>query len=263
MDVTRIGLIVPSSNTTMETELPELFGRRPAAEAEDRYTFHSSRMRMREVTAESLKQMDSDSNRCAQELSDAKCDVMAYACLVAIMSQGAGTHRVAEERLSAVARVEGCPVPVLSSAGALLRGLEALGARRVSMVTPYLPALTAKVVAYIEDAGVTVHDVVSLGVADNCAVGRLNPADLVPIAEGLGRGGCDAIVLSACVQMPSLPVVGEVEGRLGLPVISAAIATTFDILRSLGRSTVVSGAGHLLSEEMGRRGAPAGTRPGL
>src|SRR3712207_9388484 len=38
----RIGLIVPSSNTTMETELPELF-RRQSESTGHRYTFHSAR----------------------------------------------------------------------------------------------------------------------------------------------------------------------------------------------------------------------------
>ncbi len=91
-DTYRVGLIVPSSNTTMETEIPEMLRRREATHPE-RFTFHSSRMRMKHVTAEELKKMDHDSDRCAVELSDAHCDVLAYACLVAIMSQGAGYHR--------------------------------------------------------------------------------------------------------------------------------------------------------------------------
>jgi maleate isomerase len=252
MNPTRLGLIVPSSNTTMETELPEMFARRMQVMPEERFTFHSSRMRMQEVTVEALLQMDRDSNRCAVELADAECDALAYACLVAIMAQGPGTHVAAEERLARVAREEGCDVPVVSSAGALLRGLAAIGARRISMVTPYVPALTQKVVEYIEDAGVEVVDVVSLGVADNCAVGRLDPVNLPEIASGLKRDGCDAIVLSACVQMPSLAAVPEAEARLELPVLSAAIATTWDLLTSLGRSTVVPEAGYLLSEAMAR-----------
>ena len=42
----RVGLIVPSSNVTMETEIPALFRRREAL-APERFTFHSSRARMR------------------------------------------------------------------------------------------------------------------------------------------------------------------------------------------------------------------------
>jgi maleate isomerase len=250
MDPTRIGLIVPSSNTTMETELPEMFARHSRLFPEERFSFHSSRMRMQAVTAEELLSMDRDSNRCAVELSDAQVDVMAYACLVAIMSQGPGTHQAAEERLARVAADEGRELPVISSAGALVRALDAMGAKRISLVAPYVPALTATVVSYLEASGVEVADFVSLGVADNCAVGRLDPADLPEIASGLNRSGCDAVVLSACVQMPSLAAIPEAEARLELPVLSAAVATTWDLLTSLGRSALVPDAGYLLSEDM-------------
>jgi maleate isomerase len=83
-------------------------------------------------------------------------------------------------------------------------------------------------------------------------VGRLDPVNLPEIASGLNRYGCDAIVLSACVQMPSLAAAPEAEARLELSVLSAAIATTWDLLTSLGRSTVVPEAGYLLSEAMAR-----------
>lgn len=42
----RIGQIVPSSNTTMETEIPAMLNARQAIRPE-RFTFHSSRMRMK------------------------------------------------------------------------------------------------------------------------------------------------------------------------------------------------------------------------
>ncbi len=249
MSTTRLGLIVPSSNTTMETELPEMFARRQQVDPSERFTFHSSRMRMKEVTAEALLQMDKDSNRCAVELADAECDAMAYACLVAIMSQGPGAHVRSEQRLTEALRGENCQAPVVSSAGALLNGLKAIGAQRISMITPYVPELTQKVREYIEDAGVEVVDVVSLGIADNCAVGRLDPGDLPARATSLKRDGCDAVVLSACVQMPSLGAIPQAEARLGLPVLSAATATTYNLLTALGRSPVVPDAGYLLSKE--------------
>jgi maleate isomerase len=45
-----IGLIVPSSNLTMETELPRMLRDREAVLPQDRFVFHSSRMRMQHVT---------------------------------------------------------------------------------------------------------------------------------------------------------------------------------------------------------------------
>ena len=88
----RIGQIVPSSNTTMETEIPAMLLARGAIEPAY-VTFHSSRMRMKNVTKEELEKMDADSDRCALELSDAHVDVLGYACLVAIMTMGGGEHR--------------------------------------------------------------------------------------------------------------------------------------------------------------------------
>jgi maleate isomerase len=53
----RIGQIVPSSNTTMETEIPAMLHAREAIRSE-RFTFHSSRMRMLNVTKEELETMN-------------------------------------------------------------------------------------------------------------------------------------------------------------------------------------------------------------
>ena len=54
-----------------------------------------------------------------------------------------------------------------SSAGALVRTLKLLGAKKVAMVTPYVPELTALVSDYIAGAGIAVHDVIGLEVSDN------------------------------------------------------------------------------------------------
>jgi len=55
------------------------------------------------------------------------------------------------------------------------------------------------------------------------------------------------IVLSACVQMQSLPAVAKVEALTGKPVISAAIATTYQMLKAMDLEPIVPGAGALLS----------------
>src|ERR671919_2295142 len=148
----RIGQIVPSSNTTMEPEIPAILRAREAVLPE-RFTFHSSRMRMKKVTKEELAAMDADSDRCAAELSDARVDVLGYACLVAIMSMGKGYHCQSERRLHEVTVREGAPAPVVTSAGALVHGLRTLKARRIAMVAPYVQSLCTLVADYIEHEG--------------------------------------------------------------------------------------------------------------
>jgi maleate isomerase len=247
MKTYRIGQIVPSSNTTMETEIPAMLNSRLDLFPQERFTFHSARMRMMHVTPEELKKMDVDSDRCAIELSDARCDVLAYACLVAIMCQGPGYHRVSEARLGRTTEANGAPTPIVSSAGALIEGIKALGARRVSIITPYMKPLTQQVVEYIESEDIEVIDSISLEVPDNLEVGRLDPMNLIGHADRLDVSGADAVVLSACVQMPSLAAIQRVEDRLGKPVLSAAVSTVYRILKTLDLAPRVPNAGSLLS----------------
>jgi len=241
-----VGLVVPSSNLTMETELPAMLRAREELHL-DRFVFHSSRMRMKHVTPDELKAMNAQTARAAAELADAQPDVVASACLVAIMAQGNGYHCTAEAEITSALRENGSAAPVVSSAGALLTGIAALGTRRVAIVTPYLKPLTALVADYLEDAGVEVVDALSLEVPDNLAVARLDPADLRRHWRRLDVSRADAIVLSACVQMPSLSAVQAVEDESGLPVLTAATATTFALLGALGLDRQVPGAGRLLS----------------
>jgi len=59
MKTFRIGQIVPSSNTTMETEIPAMLQARYDLFPEERFTFHSARMRMMHVTPDELKKWTS------------------------------------------------------------------------------------------------------------------------------------------------------------------------------------------------------------
>ena len=247
--VYRVGLIVPSSNVTIETEVPALLRAYEAA-ADVSFTFHGARMRMKEVIAESLLAMDREAATCAAYLADAQCDIQAYACLVAVMVQGARAHEAVAERLLAATAESGFPAAIVTSAGALAEEIKAAGYSRISLIAPYLPELTRVVVRYIEEsAGVEIIDAISLSIADNCEVGRLEQRNLVEIATSrLNVHGADAVVLSSCVQMPSLNALKPAEAKLGLPTLSAATATARAILRNLNLDLAIPGHGSFLAQ---------------
>ncbi|MGC7403043.1 maleate cis-trans isomerase family protein [Pandoraea pneumonica] len=242
----RIGQIVPSSNTTMETEIPAMFRAREQVLPE-RFTFHSSRMRMHRVVKEELEAMNREGLRCAAELADARVDVMSTACLVAIMAMGPGYHRQVEADLRRVARENHCEAAVMTSAGALVAGLKTLGARKIALMAPYMKPLTQAVVEYIEHEGIEVLDALSFEIPDNLEVGRRNPMQLLDDVKRLNTANADAVVLSACVQMPSLPAIQLAQDRLGLPVTSTAVSTVRQMLDQLGLAPVVPDAGALLA----------------
>lgn len=237
----RVGLIVPSTNVTVETEIPRLLQR-----AGLDVSFHSSRMRMHSVTPEQLRAMNAQRERCVMEIGDAGVDVVLYACLVAIMAMGPGHHRDAEFRIAEQLGSGGSDTKVLSSAGALIQALSDMEAKRVALVMPYMRPLAEQVVAYIEAEGIEVADWRALEVADNAEVGCIPGDRVMEAARSLDLTGVDALVISCCVQMPSLDLVQVAEDEFGLPVLSAATAGAYSILRSLGVSVEIPRAGSLL-----------------
>jgi maleate isomerase len=242
----RIGQVVPSSNTTMETEIPAMLHARERHFAE-RFTFHSARARMHRVTPEELVAMNRDALQAAALLADARPDLVSTACLVAIMAQGFGHHRRVEEDFRRVLAENGCHAKVMTSAGALVHGLKALGARKVSLLAPYMKPLCDKVVAYIENEGIEVVDRIAFEIPDNLDVGRRDPMRLLDDVRRLNVANADAVVLSACVQMPSLPAIQPAQELLGLPVTSTAVCTVRNMLDLLALEPCVPDCGSVLA----------------
>ena len=102
------------------------------------------------------------------------------------------------------------------------------------MVAPYMKSLCTMVADYIEHEGFEVVDRIALEIPDNLEVGRRDPLALVEIYKRLKLDGVDVLVLSSCVQMPSLAAVPIVEQECGLPVVSASVCTTYQMLQRLG-----------------------------
>jgi maleate isomerase len=227
----RIGMIVPSSNTTMETEVPALM--RALAPRDAAFSFHSARVRMAHVRQEDLERMNADAGRAMIELMDAPIDAVAFACLVAIMAMGDGHHRTAEAGLASIATQAGRETQVVTSAGALVEELRLTGARELALVMPYADPLACRVADYLTAEGFVIRDYVNLRVTDNTEVGRIGSERVLDAFAALKTAGVDQIVLSACVQMPSLGALPEARRRSAIPVTSAVECTAKQILRRL------------------------------
>ncbi len=250
MDRHRIGLIVPSSNTTVETELPELLRRHES----ESFSFHASRTRLKKVSPEHLAAMNAQRERAVIELGDASVDVILNACLVALMAVGPGEHARVESAIAEQLATGGAEAKVRSSAGALIEALVDIGAKRIALVTPYMKPLAQKVVSYIESEGIEVTDWRALEVEDNLAVGRIPGETVLAAMRTLDLRGVDAIVISACVQMPSLDLVEVVEKETGIPTLSAATAGAYSVLKALGLPPTLPNAGALLRPEVSTAG---------
>jgi hypothetical protein len=81
---------------------------------------------------------------------------------------------------------------------------------------------------------------------------------------GMKFADADALVLSACAQMPSLSVVQKVEALTRKPVITASIATTYAMLKALYPIAVkVNGCLREVPQAVGMARMGAKAPPGL
>jgi maleate isomerase len=106
--------------------------------------------------------------------------------------------------------------------------------------------LTSRVIDYIENEGIEVIDSLSFEIPDNLEVGNRDPMLLLEDVKRLNTANVDAVVLSACVQMQSLPAIQPAQEQLGIPITSTSVCTARNMLDLLSLDARVPGFGRLL-----------------
>jgi maleate isomerase len=162
------------------------------------------------------------------EVAIAAPGVTAYLCTSASFVGG-----LAGEAALRIAMKRGGARYALTTSGALLEALSALEVTRVAVATPYDEPLTERLVAFLAEAGVETVGSAHLGLgADIWRIGADSVADL---ARSVPRDGAQALVLS-CTNLRTYEVISPLERALGIPVVSANLATMWAALRALGRA---------------------------
>ncbi len=231
-DMYRIGLILPSSNTTMEPE----FNRIMSAYA----TVHSTRIRLREVTASQLETMERETEHAAGQLSDANVDVICYGCTSGSLFRGLGHDKEIVRRIEKEAQV-----PAVATAGAVVEGLKALEVRRVSVATPYTEEIELLEDRFLRDNDFEVVSINSLGLAKNLDIGAQDPDIAYALAKKVCKGDSEGVFIS-CTNFRTVEIVGKLEAELGKAVVSSNTATAWKALRLLGIRDSLLGYGRLL-----------------
>jgi len=212
----RIGLLVPSSNTTME---PEFYKMAPRG-----VSIHTARMRLVETTSEKLFEMAEDSDRAAALLATTEVDVIVYGCTTGSLLGGVEW----EERL--VQRIENeTGILTLSTSRAVVDALKALSVERVGVATPYTDDLNRLEVAFLESHGIGVTAIRGLGLVRNVDIGRTDGAAV----EGLVKAvvdGADAVFIS-CTNLPTIDLIEPLEAELRRPVVTSNQASLWAALR--------------------------------
>jgi len=228
----RIGLLVPSSNTTVE---PEFYRALPP-----NVTLHTARLFLTRITPEAILGLVEELEAQSRLLASADVDVIMLGATAPSFLKGAGYDR------EVVARIEkAAGKPATTTSTALLRALRFLDAKRIVLGSAYDDKVNAIAQGFLEANGFKVVAARGLGMVDNLAVGRLGPESAYELARGADRADADAMVL-ACTNWRTMDTIEQLERELGKPVVSTTQASVWDALRMVGYRREVPGYGQLL-----------------
>lgn len=230
--MTRIGLIVPSSNTTME---PEFHNMLPES-----HSVHTTRIRLTEITVEQLALMEERIEDAAVKLGDAEVGVIGYGCTSGSLYKGLGHDKRIEERIT---RATG--IPAVATAGAVIDALNALDIRKVSVATPYSNQINELEEKFLSSSGFQVVDLKGLGIKENLKIGRLDSKVAYRLVMGLEYADADGMFVS-CTNFPTAAIIKTLEHVTQKSVVSSNTATLWAMLKKCDVATRIEGFGTLL-----------------
>jgi maleate cis-trans isomerase len=242
----RIGVMIPSTNTTCEADFKMT--------APQGVTIHGQRMWITndDEGEASMERMNADIESGARYLATARVDVIAYGCTTGSFYKGPGWDT---EMLARIERAAG--VPAVATSPSAVAALRFFGAKKLSVASPYPQWNNAKLRAYLEAMGFEVFNVDGEPVAAKAGPQGINdqdPESVIAFASRVCRPEAQALFCS-CTAWRALEAVEALEKRTGKPVVTSNQATIWAAFRTIGMRQPIHGFGTLL-EGLGAEAVP-------
>ncbi|MBI2177629.1 MAG: aspartate/glutamate racemase family protein [Candidatus Tectomicrobia bacterium] len=208
--VFRVGLIVPSSNTTMEVDF-----HRTLPEGVEVAT---SRMFLENTTKdEEIRMIEDSLPEAARTLRTAKPALAVFGCTSGGSLFGRKYDRQLQKNLA-----DATGLSALSEEFALL------GAKRLIVLTPYVAELTAAVRSAIEEEGFEVLFIRGMGIVENTRIGSLRGEEILAFARDSIPASLPAeadCLFFSCTNLPAVRALPLLRPAYpGLPIMTSNLA---------------------------------------
>jgi maleate isomerase len=234
-----LGMLTPSSNTTLEPVTAAMLAGLPEASA------HFGRFKVTEIalSEQALGQFDDrEILRAAELLSHARLNTIGWN---GTSSGWLGFER--DERLcERITAATG--IPACTSVLALNEIFRATGVTRFGLVSPYLDDVQQRIVANYARSGFACVAERHLGLQDNFSFSEVNADRLRAMTREVAEAKPQAITIF-CTNLRGAPLVEELERELGIPVYDTIATVVWKSLRLAGvEPRRVQGWGRLFRE---------------
>ena len=234
---TRIGMIVPSSNTCLEPQSYRILGDRSDV------TIHFARIQVTRIALDdsSDKQFDAPAMRAAAEiLATADVDVIAW-------NGTSGSWLGADHDRELVQEIQDATgIPATTSTLAYMEAFRSFGIERIGLFTPYTEDVNERIVASYERDGIKTLDHRFLGLSDNESFARVSDAEMRPGSLELAASNPDALVY-LCTNLYGANIAEEIEAAMGVPVLDSVAVTLWHCLKMAGAPLLSPRWGRLLA----------------
>ena len=238
----RIGLIIPSSASTIE---PEFYKMVPEG-----VSVHTSRILLTEMTPENILGMSKHATRAAKELKTAGADILIFGCTAGTFLKGLQYDSKIISNLE-----KETSIPTITTSTAALEALRICQIKNVTVATPYVDKINATLKTFLEESGFRVIKIQGLGLGERKKVFPLSELEISNIGiqepylsyklvRRIFTNDADGFFIS-CTNLRTVEIIKMLEDDLGRPVISSNQASLAIALKRLGIKSEVKGFGTL------------------
>ena len=231
------GVLIPSTNTTVEMECRLL----PAT-----YQAHIGRLMTSAPGQTFSPPRDDDLEYQSRLLGTAKVE------MVILAQTSASVFADDYDEVTARKMSTGAGVPAITSAQAIGRAVNALGAKRIALVSPYSETVSQRAAhLFATKHGLETVAFEGFGATDSYAIGNLGPENARDAFRRIDRPEIEVLVVPGG-NFPTMASIAEWEREFKKPVVTTNQASIWAMLVMLKAGDKIAGYGRLLAE------APAG-----
>jgi maleate isomerase len=237
----RIGIVVPSTNTTVQPECESL---RPRGVTNHmaRSTIKERPLNTEQAFMEHMQAMREGTWIAIDQIMTAGLDHLIMGIALETFWGGVNTAAKLQEELA-----QRAGVGVSMGSTAATAALKAFGAKKIAVMTPHQQRGDDMVALYLKEAGLEVVRLKGLKCVSPRAIAQVSVDEIRAALKEIDGPDVDALVQLG-TALPAVGVAAEAERWFGKPVLAVNAVTYWDALRRSGIEDRVYGFGRVLEE---------------
>ncbi|MCO5965443.1 ectoine utilization protein EutA [Sinorhizobium meliloti] len=214
----RVGLVILATDHTTEVDFQRMVASDGVGVYVNRIPYANP------TTPENLLAMQpSLTAGAALILPGESLDVVMYSCTSASVVIG-------DDAIVTAIKQAKPQVEVVTPTTAAVAALRTLGAKRISILTPYTLETSQLMAEYFVGTGFDIARFCCLGMVDDREMARITPEEIIEYAKDATAADSDALFIS-CTALRSAGAVPRMEAAIGKPVVTSNLATAWACLR--------------------------------